>query len=154
MIKDIGVGFDEGAVDRFQIESCATSFGITFPTDYVNLLSAHDYLYSIQDSFNYIDPKGNENSNSFRFSGFKDEVYGDKVKFINNKFVDYYLEIVRFARTPNGDSIGFDYRENKYEPSIVLLLHDWTYDKGIDKDKEYIIKLADKFSDFINSLFS
>lgn len=146
-------GFSHGKVDLTVIEEFENTLGVKFPESYKILISENDYLEPVKSCFTYTEPSGNINENSFIYGGFNEDVYGDKVKYLNQDYKDYYKQIVRFGCTGNGDHLGFDYRVNKDEPSIVLILHDCFYDHGSENEKEWVVKLAKKFDDFVSNLY-
>ena len=147
------VGFSHGKVDMTIIKEVADTLGVKFPESYKILVSENDYLEPIKNCFTYTEPSGDTNENSFVYGGFNSDVYGNKVKYLNQDYKDYYKQIVRFGCTGNGDDLGFDYRSNKDEPTIVLILHDWFYDQGPDNEKEWVVTLAKKFDDFVSNLY-
>lgn len=146
-------GFSHGKVDMTVIEEVENTLGVKFPESYKILMSENDYLEPVKSCFAYTEPSGNINENSFTYGGFNEDIYGDKVKYMNQDYKDYYKQIVRFGCTGNGDYIGFDYRVNKDEPSIVLILHDCFYEHGSENEKEWVVQLAKKFDDFVSNLY-
>ena len=147
------VGFSHGKVDMTVIEEVEETLGIKFPESYKILLSENDYLDPVKNCFTYTEPSGDINENSFIYAGYNDEIYGDKVKYLNQDYKDYYKQIVRFGCTGNGDDVGFDYRSNKVEPAVVLILHDWFYDQDEENEKEWLVTLAKNFDEFVCNLY-
>lgn len=144
------IGYSHGKIGLNLIENVEETLQIKFPESYKILLSENDYLEPLKNCFTYTDPFGSINENSFIYAGYSKEIYGDKVEFLNQNYKDYYKEIVRFGCTGNGDNLGFDYRSNKDEPVIVLILHDWFYDEN---EQEWVVKLANDFDEFVSNLY-
>lgn len=137
MMQDIGDQYPNGTIDKEVIESFALSLGVTFPPEYIELISKHDGLYPEISDFDYVDTDGELNISTVELGGYLHEPRIEGMQFPEGDD-DYEGKLIGFGATPGGNFICFDYRLPwiKDQPKIVLVLHDDFYDSGKMKVKE------------------
>ncbi|MBN6494632.1 SMI1/KNR4 family protein [Acinetobacter pittii] len=153
MLQDIGDQYPNGAINKEIIENFAATLEVTFPPEYVELISQHDGIYPEISSFDYVDIYGELNISTVELGGYLHEPRIEGMQFPEGDD-DYEGKLISFGSTPGGNFICFDYRFPwiKDQPKIVLVLHDEFYDFGMNEGKRKVLYLADNFMHFINSL--
>lgn len=156
-MKDIGVFQDDGKVDIELIRAFEKEMNISFPNSYVGLIRNHDYLFPVENCFNFTYEGQNDNRDIY-FSGYKNRGYNPSNIFdseINecnrNVFVN---KIVEFGYCANGDFICFLYKDINKDPEIILMFHDLFYDDAVSENDRVIVFIADNFESFIDMLYS
>ncbi|HQS85056.1 MAG TPA: SMI1/KNR4 family protein [Alphaproteobacteria bacterium] len=141
-----------GVVTKEDIETCEKFIGITFPESYKTLMMACDGGFPKKDCFNYY---------SIPFTRYRGSCLGMFLLFSEDypcpselliaqykRPGEFFPEgLIAFGEVGNGDSICFDYRENKSNknPPIVI----WEHEGNPDNNVSY---LAPDFESFMSML--
>lgn len=146
---------DEGALSRSIIEDYAVKLGVVFPETYIELISQYDYLYLEDNIIDFINEYDEPDERDMVFCGYKTGVLDGSIIYNYSECeYGYGNQIVVFANCANGDYIGFDYRENPNQPSIVLMYHDDFYEDNLGNVYMKVQYLADDFDEFLAKLHS
>lgn len=153
-MQKIDVFSDHGTVSKSAIEGFEKEIGFCFPQEYKILISNHNGLSTVQDSFDFTNQFGETEEGGIRFYGYG----GWPVESIeDSQDFDIYGHdgIVSFGRRGNGDHICFDYRHDPKtcEPRIVLMLHDEYTEDTEGNAKHLLIDIAPNFEAFIDMLY-
>ncbi len=146
MSKDVKFIDVEPVKDLNIIKKVEELFKIKFPNDYLKYLEQCNGAYINPNCFKTDKNKEESINNFFSFNendkySYILETYNAMSKYIPEK-------IYPFAQDAADNLICFDYRTDN-NPSIVFLDYETAY---IDKEKA-ISKIADTFTDFIESLY-
>ncbi|MFK7824435.1 MAG: SMI1/KNR4 family protein [Oligoflexales bacterium] len=148
-MKKVKVYRDFGKIDRQSIITFARTMGVTFPEDYITLLSEHDALRPEKCDF-WFTYEDKVDSRDIAFLGFSSCI--NEANQIARFQQDEYgwEKVIVFGRAANGDYICFDYRSHpdSKNPPVVLMFHD-DYD---NKDRMITVNVAPNFQSFIDNL--
>lgn len=152
-LQKIGIICDYGEVDVSVIEGYASLRGVTFPKEYVNLMSKHNGLSPIISTFDWSYKEIN-GSNSFGFLKFG--VCGTNMyNFQENTCIGYGDYVTTFGITETTDRVAFDYRQDKSctDPAILLIPCGCTEVLETGETKILTIKVAENFDDLMNKIY-
>lgn len=70
-MRKLSISSDEGLVSTRIIQQFTEDVGVVFPVSYVSLLSKHDYLYSKENIFKFVNQYGENDERDISFLGYK-----------------------------------------------------------------------------------
>lgn len=156
-MKEVQIYRDSGPIDISIIEAFEKKAGYCLPQSYRVLISSHDWLYPVQNTFTFINIYGHHDSRDISFYGYGDEPIRHGEGIIYNQDFDVYgcEGIVAFGCSANGDYICFDYRHEPRtcEPRVVLMYHDDYIEDENGKANMVVNDVASSFDGFINILY-
>ncbi|MCT9977764.1 SMI1/KNR4 family protein [Acinetobacter sp. I-MWF] len=152
-MDDLSIQYDFGHTDLKLINHFERKMKISLPNSFVKLLSKHNGVKFLNNSFNYTDLEGNFEESSVSFCCFGN-VSSTNIDDFQDFDIYGYENIVTFGLNGGGDYIAFDYRQNPTtdNPSIVIMYHDEYIKDAKGDDKMRVIKIADSFDDFLKLL--
>jgi hypothetical protein len=145
------LGFEDcwDTVSNVRISFLQKELGITFPTEFINCMKFCNGGTIKKSGFKYFDKESHKK---------RESSVGVFLCLAPNKYSDFYNDwknppeffpegLIAFAETGNGDSICFDYRQekNNSNPPIVY----WNHEADIGKD---VSLLANNFEEFLGML--
>lgn len=156
-MKKIDVSSDGGSVDISMIAAFEKKAGNCLPQSYKVLISSHDWLYPVQNTFNFINIYGHHDSRDISFYGYGEESIRHGESIIDHQDFDVYgyEGIVAFGCSANGDNVCFDYRHDPKtcEPRVVLMYHDDYIEDENGKAHMVVNDVASSFEEFIDILY-
>lgn len=152
-MDELSIQYDFGHTDLKLINHFEHKMKISLPNSFVKLLSKHNGVKFLNNSFNYTDLDGNFEESSVNFCCFGN-VSSTNIDDFQDFDIYGYENIVTFGLNGGGDYIAFDYRQNPTtdNPSIVIMYHDDYIKDGTGNTKMRVVKIADNFDDFLNML--
>jgi hypothetical protein len=152
-MDDLSIQYDFGHTDLKLINDFERKMKISLPDNYVKLLTKHNGVKFLNNSFHYddIDEGGEESSISFCCFG---NVSSTNIDDFQDFDIYGYENIVTFGLNGGGDYIAFDYRQNPESdnPSVIIMYHDDFIEDENGYKKMRVVKVADSFDDFLNLL--
>lgn len=89
-MNNIDVSSDDGSVDIGVIESFEKKIDYCFPLNYKILISNHDWLYPVQNTFDFINIYGQHDSRDISLYGYGDESARYHENIVDNQDFDVY----------------------------------------------------------------
>lgn len=158
-MKDVKIFHDEGSIELSIIEEYEKNSIYRFPMEYKVLISKHNALNLVCDTFEFIDPNGNKNGSGIVFLGYETERNYNDILHLDSRSEDNPIpnHMVVFGEDAGGNMIAFDYRENKNtnNPKVTFIYHDWTDDNTEEFSSGYYQTafIADSFEEFMDNLY-
>lgn len=157
-MKGFTVFMDKGSVDIDIINAFEDKIGFCLPKSYKELISQHNQLCLVEDTFDFVNIYGEEDERDVSFFGYGNIKY-EKIEDSNLYMSDplYYgiPNLVAFARCANGDIICFDYRDDlkTCTPKVVLVYHDDHISKEDGTVQMVVNYVANSFEEFMDMLY-
>ena len=157
--REFSLYFDYGKADPKDIEEFEKKYNICLPKTYKELMLEHNGVNFKEESFDFINSRGQEDMRSFLFYSFGEENDGENIEFYNKGLQDplYYgvPGLIGFGSTAEGDTVCFDYRDDPKtcEPKVVLLVHDEYDDLPDGTSHMHIEPIANSFDEFLDMLY-
>jgi len=132
---------------------------VNLPKSYKKFKKLFNNVSINQNYFDFINKNKKEDSRSIYFFNFGEEnevseSINEEQEHLNDPIYYGVPGLVSFASTAEGDTMCFDYREDKKtcEPKIILLVHD-EYEKTNGVDHMKIEHIANSFDEFLDMLY-
>jgi len=162
-MRVLNIDSDEGEIDIAIIEEFEKYIGFCLPHNYKRLISKHNGLYPLEDSYDFINVYGKKDKGAVFFRNYlqieeEGKFDGDAMdKSLHIGDPEYYgiPGLVDFGGYGNGDYICFDYRDNlkTCNPKVVHVYHD-DYTKNEDGTLSMTVNfVANSFEEFIDMLY-
>jgi len=126
-----------------EIENVEKHFGVRFPVDYIECILENNGGYPSHRIF-FVNGREEGINN---FICVVDDEHGI-IKTAQDISDRLESGLVPFARDAGGNYVCFDYRNNALSPSVVF----WEHEKAFLGADDSIVKVADSFTQFMNSL--
>ena len=162
-MRKLNIYHDDGEIDISIIEEFEKHSGFCFPLNYKNLLSKHNGLYPVEDSYDFINAYSKKDKGAIFFKHYLQ--VGDEGKFDGDAMQQslhisdpiYYGTpgLIDFGGYANGDYICFDYRHDPKtcNPKVVHVYHD-DYTENEDGTFSMTVNfVANSFEEFIDMLY-
>lgn len=143
--QDLNVMYDFGSINVKVIEKFEQDHEINFPLDYKKLISSHNGVQFIENSFEYTDSNNEVGESGIGFCCFGEKVGGDHIENCQDQDIYGHDRIVVFGLNGCGDYIGFDYRSSVNNPKVVLMYHDQYIKDSHGEPKLKILEVSDNF---------
>ena len=158
--RNLNLYFDYGQADIKDIEAFEKKYNICLPESFKELMLEHNGVNFIEENFDFVNKRGQEDGRSFMFYSFGEEKEGsESIELYNKGLQDpiYYgvPGLIGIGSTAEGDTLCFDYRDDPKtcEPKVVLLVHD-EYEEEPDGTTHMLIEpIADNFDKFLDMLY-
>lgn len=164
-MKMIEPQWDNGKNDEEIVSWIENKTQHCFPGEYKNIVYLYDGLCPKKNIFEFIDFYGHKDERDITFLSYQPQATKYSVegyyipmehyqKGVSDPLYYGVSGLVAFGECANGDSICFDYREDRQtcNPKVVLVYHDdyVEQDNGI---KQMVVNfVADSFEEFIDML--
>ncbi len=162
-MKDFTIYRDKGSIDNEVINEFENKIGFCLPQSYKELISKHDGLRIVENSFDFVNIYGKKDERDLNFLSFQpiDTKYSPKGYYIPMEDFqvsecDYGIKgLVAFGDCANGDRICFDYRNNPKtcNPKVVLVYHDDYTENENGTTSMTVNFVANSFEEFIDILY-
>ena len=150
--QNLNIMYDFGPIDVEVIENFEQDKKINFPLSYKNLMTCHNGVQFIENSFEYSDSNNEIGESSIGFCCFGKELGGDHIENCQDQDIYGHDRIVVFGLNGCGDYIGFDYRSDVNNPKVVLMYHDQYIKDQHGEPKLKLVEVCDSFDNFLNLL--
>ena len=150
--QNLNIMYDFGPIDVEVIENFEQDKKINFPLSYKNLMTSHNGVQFIENSFEYSDSNNEIGESSIGFCCFGKELGGDHIENCQDQDIYGQDRIVIFGLNGCGDYIGFDYRSDVNNPKVVLMYHDQYIKDQHGQPKLKLVEVSDSFDNFLSLL--
>lgn len=150
--QNLNVMYDFGQIDVKVIENFEQNNGTTFPSTYKKLITSHNGVQFIENSFEYTDSDKDIGESSIAFCSFWEVTGSDYIENFQDHDIYGHDGVVVFGLNGCGDYIGFDYRSNVNNPKVVLMFHDQYIKDQYGQPKLKLLEVSNSFDGFLNSL--
>ncbi len=129
-----------------EIAATEALLGVKFPADYATFIGAHSGASNPKESeFVYVDRGERQTGNFGALLSLREDQYDRLVDTLRDLGDQIPAGIIPIVETGWGDCVCLDYRESK-DPAIAYFSHELSGD-------ESIIRIAQSFSEFLDSLY-
>ena len=150
--QNLNIMYDFGPIDVEVIENFEQDKKINFPLSYKNLMTCHNGVQFIENSFEYFDSNNEVGESSIAFCCFGQGVGGDHIENCQDQDIYGHDRIVIFGLNGCGDYIGFDYGSDVNHPKVVLMYHDQYIKDQYGQPKLKLLEVCDSFDNFLSLL--